>query len=382
MNAIPYGKQEILDEDVQAVSDALRSKFLTQGPAVAEFEKRFAEYVGSRYAVAVSNGTAALHLSALSLGVKSGQKVLCTAMTFAASANCIQYCGAEVEFVDIDPMTYCIDYNLLADKITNSPSGTYAGVIVVDFTGYPVDMEKIHNLTSPHGMWIIEDACHAPGGAFHDSQGKWQKCGNGQFADLAIFSFHPVKHIASGEGGAITTNDEQLYKKILLLRTHGITKDPAQMESFDGGWYYEMQELGYNYRLPDMLCALATSQLSRAEHNLSRRRLVADRYDRELAELPIKLPYRDSTVQHAFHLYVIQTERRRELYDFLASKNIFSQVHYVPVPDLPYYKRKGYSSADTPEARNYYEHCLSIPMFHSLTSDEQTYVIQALKEFF
>jgi UDP-4-amino-4,6-dideoxy-N-acetyl-beta-L-altrosamine transaminase len=383
MKPISYGKQEITEEDIKIVNDVLRSDFLTQGPAVAEFEKKFAEYVGAKYAVAVSNGTAALHLCALAIGVVPGQKVIATPITFAASSNCILYCGGEVEFVDIDPESFCMDYNKVKALLEKSPKGTYSGMVPVDFAGYPVDLEKFHDLAKEHGLWIIEDACHAPGGAFLDSKNKWQKCGNSEFADLAIFSFHPVKHIASGEGGMITTNNPELYNKLIMLRTHGITKDPLLMEEVSpGGWYYEMQVLGYNYRMPDMLCALASSQLQRASFNLDRRHRIAARYDSELKELPIVLPKRHERINHAFHLYVILTDRRKELYDFLRTKNIFPQVHYVPVPDLPYYKKMGHSSKLTPLAKNYYDRCLSIPMYHSMTDEEQTYVIASIKEFY
>ena len=220
--------------------------------------------------------------------------------------------------------------------------------------------------------------CH-----FQDSKKNWQKCGNSVFADLAIFSFHPVKHIACGEGGMVTTNDEKLYKKLMMLRTHGITKDPTMLESESpGGWYYEMQKLGYNYRMPDMLCALGISQLSRAAVNLQRRHEIADRYDKELADLPLKLPVRSGNVSHAFHLYVIQTEKRKQLYDFLQTKNILPQVHYIPVTDLPYYRSLGFNSENIPVAKSYYERCLSIPMFHSMTEEEQSRVISCIREFF
>lgn len=383
MKPIPYGKQQITEEDIKAVIEGLKSDFLTQGPAVAEFEKKFADYVGARYAVAVSNGTAALHISALALGVKVGQKVLVTPITFAASSNCILYCGGEVEFVDIDPENYCMDYNLVKAQLEKSPKGTYAGMVPVDFAGYPVNLEKFRELAQKHGLWIIEDACHAPGGAFQDSKKQWQKCGNSEFAELAIFSFHPVKHIATGEGGMVTTNDVSLYKKLMMLRTHGITKDPALLEAKSpGGWYYEMQTLGYNYRMPDMLCVLGISQLSRASENLERRRKIADRYDKELAGLPLTLPSRNDKVNHAFHLYVIQTDQRKELYDFLISKLIYSQVHYIPVTDQPYYRKLGFTSDSTPVAKKYYERCLSIPMYHSMLAEEQAHVIDSIKEFF
>lgn len=383
MRPIPYGRQQITDEDIAAVCETLRSDFLTQGPKVLEFEKKFSEYVDAKYAVAVTNGTAALHLAAMALGLKASQKVLVPNITFAASANCVLYCGGQVEFIDIDPETYCIDLRKLEQKLLSSPKGTYSGVIPVDFAGYPVDMEGIRKLADKFNLWVLEDACHAPGGAFRDSKKIWQKCGNGIYSDLTVFSFHPVKHIACGEGGMISTNNQQLYEKLLMLRTHGITKEPNKFSSpSHGGWYHEMQILGYNYRIPDMLCALGTSQLGRAEQNMGRRHQIADRYDVELAELPLILPKRHNDVKHAFHLYVVQTERRAELYEFLKSKGIYAQVLYLPVTSHPFYKEMGYRSEDTPQAVRYYERALALPMFHGLTNEEQSYVISSVKDFF
>ena len=231
MKAIPYGKQHITDEDIQAVVEVLKADFLTQGPRIAEFEQAFATYVQSKYAVAVSNGTAALHLCAMALGVKPGQKVITTPITFAASSNCVRYCGGDVVFADIDPETYLLDIDSVRHLLNSSPKGTYSGIIPVDFTGRPVDLQAYRKLADEHDLWIIEDACHAPGGFFVDSDGQQQLCGNGQFADLAIFSFHPVKHIASGEGGMITTNNQDLYEKLLQLRTHGIVKGHGYQNS-------------------------------------------------------------------------------------------------------------------------------------------------------
>ena len=278
MKTIPYGKQYISELDIQAVVSALQDDFLTQGPKVKEFEDKFASYVGSQYAVAVSNGTAALHLSALALGVQEGSKVITSPITFASSANCIRFCGGTIEFCDIDPNTNCIDINAVRAKLQSVPKGTYQGIIPVDFAGYAVDMEAFRKLASEYDMWILEDSCHAPGGFFNAQNGDQQNCGNGKFADAAIFSFHPVKHIACGEGGMITTNDSEIYKKLLLLRSHGITKDPNALIESHGDWYYEMQSLGYNYRMPDLLCALGISQLDRAEENLISRRKIAKKY--------------------------------------------------------------------------------------------------------
>ena len=300
MNAIPYGRQHITAEDLKAVTDTLTSDFLTQGPAIKKFEEAFATYVGSQYAVAIANGTAALHLCTLALNVQPGQKVITTPITFAASANCVRYCGGEVVFADIDPETFLIDYDKVKQLLQASPRGTYHGIIPVDFAGKAVDLEKFRTLANEYGLWIIEDACHAPGGYFVDSTNKKQLCGNGKFADLAIFSFHPVKHIAAGEGGMITTNDKALYEKLLVLRTHGITRDEnsftndlnfasgetSSQEKFPG-WYMEMQTLGYNYRLTDFQAALGTSQLSRADEGLEKRLAIAKKYDEAFKDHPV-----------------------------------------------------------------------------------------------
>jgi UDP-4-amino-4,6-dideoxy-N-acetyl-beta-L-altrosamine transaminase len=381
MTSIPYGKQFITDEDIQAVITTLKSDFLTQGPAIAEFEKKFADYIGCKYAVAVSNGTAALHLAAIALGVNEKTNVITTPITFAASANCIRYCGGNVFFADIDAKTAVIDISELKKMLASAPPGTYSGIVPVDFAGYPVNMEAIRELADEHGLWVLEDACHAPGGFFMDSKGKKQFCGNGTYADVAIFSFHPVKHIACGEGGMITTNDEKIYRDLLLLRTHGITKDPDLMHKNDGGWYYEMQELGYNYRLTDFQAALGLSQLSRAGEGLERRREIARKYDAAFANTGLQLLDLPPANGHAYHLYVIQTEDRKGLYDFLRSRQIFAQVHYIPVHTLPYYQQLGHKKGDYPKAEAYYDRCLSLPMYPSLTNEEQDLVINYILDY-
>lgn len=378
---IPYGKQHITDEDIEAVVRALKSDFLTQGPEIANFEKAFAEYIGCKYAVAVSNGTAALHLCALALGVNKNSRVITTPITFAASANCIRYCDGEVYFADIDPETYLLNINKVQELLEKHPKGYFHGIIPVDFSGRAVDLEAFRALADEFGCWLIEDACHAPGGYFIDSKGNKQLCGNGMFADLAIFSFHPVKHIACGEGGMVSTNDEKLYNKLLKLRTHGITKYPALMQNNDGGWYYEMQELGYNYRITDFQAALGTSQLKRADEGLKRRKEIAETYHEAFKNHP-KIKGQSGIVDgHAYHLYIIEVENRKELYDFLHSKNIFCQVHYIPVHTLPYYKNLGFKIGDFQNAENYYKGCLSLPMYPSLTDADQDYVIQQINSF-
>jgi UDP-4-amino-4,6-dideoxy-N-acetyl-beta-L-altrosamine transaminase len=379
---LPYGRQHITDADVAAVTAALHADYLTQGPTVAAFERQFAQYVGAKYAVAVSNGTAALHLCALALNVQPGQRVITTPLTFSASANCVRYCGGEVHFADIDPQTGLMDLGLVRRMLEAHPKGHFTGLIPVDFAGLAVNLEEARQLADEFGLWIIEDACHAPGGFFIDSAGREQRCGNGHFADLAIFSFHPVKHIATGEGGMITTNSEVLFHHLLRLRTHGITRDPADLvREPDGGWYMEMQELGYNYRLPDFNCALGLSQLARADEGLARRRQLAARYDAAFAALPGVTVLAPGRLGHAYHLYVIQVERRRELYDFLKTKQIFAQVHYIPVHRMPYYEGLGWRAGDFPLVENYYVHCLSIPMFPTLTDAEQDYVVACIRAF-
>lgn len=378
---IPYGKQHITEEDIKAVTESLTSEFLTQGPKVPEFEKAFAEYVGVKYTVAVSNGTAALHLCSLALGVNEKSRVITTPITFAASANCVRYCGGEVHFADIDPETYLLDINSVRKLLESHPKGYFQGIIPVDFSGRAVDLEAFRKLANEYDCWIIEDACHAPGGYFIDTKNNKQLCGNGNFADLAIFSFHPVKHIACGEGGMITTNNETLYKKLLLLRTHGITKDPALLHKNDGGWYYEMQELGYNYRLTDFQAALGTSQLKRADAGLKRRKAIAKKYKEAFTSNKKIIGQSGFIEGHAYHLYIIQVEDRKGLYDFLRNKNIFCQVHYIPVHTLPYYQTLGWKDRDFPSAEKYYSTCLSLPMYPTLTDEEQSFVINQINEF-
>lgn len=380
MKIIPYGRQNITQQDIDSVVEALQSDFLTQGPRILEFEEKFAAYVNSKYAVALANGTAALHLSALALGVNSQSKVITTPITFAASANCIRYCGGEVVFADIDPETALLDINKVKALLAASPKGTYHGIIPVDFGGYPVDLEAYKKLADKYNLWIIEDACHAPGGYFIDSRGKQQFCGNGTYADLAIFSFHPVKHIACGEGGMITTNSKELYEKLLVLRTHGITKDPKQMTENHGGWYYEMVELGYNYRLTDVQCALGISQLSQADAGLIRRKQIAKKYDEAFRNSSARAIIPTAKASHAYHLYIIEVSNRRELYDALREKGIYAQIHYVPVHTMPYYQELGHKKGSMPVAESYYSKCISLPMYPTLTDEEQDYVIKSVLE--
>lgn len=378
---ISYGRQHISEEDIQAVVDTLKSDYLTQGPKIAEFEKYFAEYCGCKYACMVSNGTAALHLCAMALDIMPGDKIITTPITFVASANGFRYCGAEIVFCDINRDTYLMDLDKLEEILQASPRGTYKAVVPVDFAGYPVDVERMRVLADEYGFAIVEDACHAPGGSLTDSKGEKNMVGNSKYADLTVFSFHPVKHIATGEGGAITTNNKELYDKLNLFRTHGITKDPDRLQENHGGWYYEMQDLGYNYRITEFQAALGISQLKRLSWSIERRNKIAEKYDKAFENTSIRTPFRAENINHAFHLYIIQIENRKALYDYLRENKIFSQVLYIPAHTMPYYKKFGWKEGDMPVAEDYYSKCLALPMYPTLTEDEQNWIIAKIKDF-
>ncbi|PWL30919.1 UDP-4-amino-4,6-dideoxy-N-acetyl-beta-L-altrosamine transaminase [uncultured Roseivirga sp.] len=410
-SVIPYGKQSISQDDIDAVVEVLQSDYLTQGPKVKEFEEAFAEYVGAKYAIAVANGTAALHLNALALGVKEGDKVITSPITFAASANCVRYCGGEVVFSDIDPETYLLDINKVRGLLEADKEKKIKGIIPVDFAGRSVDMEGFRSLADEFNCWIIEDACHAPGAFFENSRGEKIKAGSGVYANLAIFSFHPVKHIAAGEGGMITTSNSELYEKLQMLRTHGITKDASQfLNSLDlavgdteysvpntqyPSWYMEMQELGYNYRMPDINCALGLSQLQRADDGLKRRHEIAKSYyeafkaiqqvtDRNHEHMPPSTEHQSPNYQvgHAHHLYVVEVEDRLGLYNYLREHQVYAQIHYIPCHLMPYYREFGWKEGDLPHAEYYYRHCISIPMYPTLTRTEQEQVIETILRFY
>ncbi len=383
LTPIPYGRQYISEDDIQAVVDVLRSDYLTTGPKIKEFEEAFRHYVGDpEYAVAICNATAGLHLAANALGVRPGVNVIVTPMTFASSANCVRFCGGNVTFCDIDPDTYLMDINKLRFILENSPKGTYQGIIVVDFAGYPCNMEEFRKVADEYGCWIIEDACHAPGAYFIDSEGNKQLAGNSKYADATVFSFHPVKHITTGEGGMVVTNRKDVYESVAINRTHGITKDPTLLEKVDGGWYYEMLELGFNYRITDIQAALGLSQLKVARQKVERRRELVKRYNEAFAMTSgIKTPFEATDVYHAYHLYVIQVEDRKGLYDFLRTQGIYSQVLYYPLHLMPYYKQLGSKEGNCPVAEEYYRHCLALPLYPSLTDEQQLYVIDNVIKF-
>jgi len=375
---IPYGRQSIEQDDIEAVVNTLQSDFLTQGPKVLEFEKKFADYIGSKYAVAVNNATSGLHLSVLSLGLSKGDRVITTPITFAASANCIRYAGAEVWFADINPDTYLLSIESVRSLLESKPRGFFKGIIPVDFAGLPINLEDFRSLANEYNLWLIEDACHAPGGYFTDTKGVSQRCGNGNYADLGVFSFHPVKHIACGEGGMVTTNSEVLYSKLLLLRTHGITKE--NMQENQGAWFYEMQALGFNYRLTDIQSALGITQLAKNDRGVEKRNEIAKKY-KQAFQGRVKFQELPQKFYNAHHLFVIEVENRKGLYEFLKEHHIFTQIHYIPVHTLPYYKEIGYKTADLSNAENYYSKCISLPMYPILKQKEQEFVIDKVLEY-
>lgn len=376
---IPYGRQSIDEEDLKAVAETLQSDFLTQGPKVQEFEEAFATYVGAKYALAVSNATAGLHLAVIAMGLKKGERVITSPITFASTANCARFCGAEVWFADIDPDTYLISIEKTRELIQSKPKGFFKGILPVDFAGLPVNMEEFRSLADEHDLWLIEDACHAPGGYFTDSKGIKQYCGNAAYADCGVFSFHPVKHIACGEGGMITTNSAEIYEQLQLYRTHGITKN--NMSENHGGWFYEMKVLGYNYRLTDMQSALGITQLQKNPQGIQRRNEIASRY-KNAFKGKFSFQALPEGMLNAHHLFVIRVKDREGLYNFLRDNGIYAQIHYIPVHTLPYYKQIGYEDAELKESEAYYKECISLPMYPGLSDVELEYVITKVLEYY
>lgn len=381
---IPYGRQSISEEDIAAVVAVLRSDFITQGPAIARFEESVARFCGAKHAVAVSNATAALHLGALALDLGPGDRLWTSPNTFVASSNCALYCGAQVDFVDTDPRTYNLSVTALEAKLeAAAQTGTLPKILVpVHFSGQPCEMQAISALCAKHGVRVMEDASHAVGAEY-----RGEKIGGRAHADLTVFSFHPVKILTTGEGGMLLTNDSDLYEKLIRLRTHGITRDLRFMvgES-DGPWYYQQVELGHNDRMTDLQAALGASQMERLPAFLDRRRELAARYDRLLADLPLILPWQHPDTLSSWHLYVIRPDpertsvTRRALYDGLRSAGIYPQVHYIPVHTQPYYQSLGFRAGDFPESERYYSGALSLPMYFSLSDADQDRVVAALTQ--
>jgi len=376
---IPYATQWISAGDVAAVSGALKSGWLTQGPGVREFEEKAAGYCGAKYAVAVSSGTAALHIAALAAGFKAGDEVITSPITFAASANCILYSGAKPVFADIDKRTYCIDPLKIKSAITRKTRG----IIPVHFGGHPCEMPKVQKLARENGLKVIEDAAHAIG-ATYGYRGREFKVGSCAHSDMTVFSFHPVKHITSGEGGMVTTNDEGLYRKLLLLRSHGITRDASLMEKKgEGPWYYEMVELGYNYRVSDFQCALASSQLDRLDGFVRRRREIVEMYNSSFRDTKeLVTPYEKPGSQSSYHLYVVQLRSidRKKAFEALSARGLGVNVHYIPVYTMPYYRKLGFKMGLCPAAEGYYKKAITLPLYPKMSDEDVEYVIRAVKD--
>lgn len=380
---IPYGRQDITQADIDAVAEVLRSDFLTQGPMVPRFEQAVASHCGARHALAVNSATSALHIACLALGLSQGDWLWTTPITFVASANCALYCGAQVDFVDIDPLTYNLCPRALEAKLIDAEkAGRLPKIVIpVHLCGQSCDMQAIHALAQKYGFRIIEDASHAIGGKYQN-----QFIGNGRYSDITIFSFHPVKIITTAEGGMALSNDDALAKTMALLRSHGITRDPVQMtHAPDGDWYYQQVALGYNYRMTELQAALGVSQMERLNDYVTRRHSLARRYDELLAELPVKISWQHPDTYSGLHLYVIRLKldeiphAHRAVFDSLREQGIGVNLHYIPVHTQPYYQAMGFRQGDFPEAERYYAEAISLPMYPTLLPSQQDEVVQALR---
>lgn len=370
---IPYGKHCIEDDDIEAVSMALKRNYIATGPGIADFEEAFARYTGAKYAVAMSSGTAALHACCFAIDIKPGDEVITTPLTFISSANCVLYCGGTPVFADVDMNTY----NIMPEEIEKHITDKTKAIIPVHFTGQPCEMKQINDIARKHNLYVIEDAAHAIGAEYRGQM-------IGSISDMTIFSFHPVKHMTTCEGGMVTTNNEELYKKIKAFRAYCIIKDPELLEDTgDGPWHYEMQELGYNYRISDVMCALGISQLKKIDNFINRRKEIAKRYNEEMKDFNhIVLPYQAEGCNSSWHLYtiLIKDGKRREAYMKLKEAGIGVDVHYLPVYRHPYYRKHGYKDVVCPNAEAIYDQILSVPIFYKLTDDEQTYVIEQIAD--
>lgn len=381
---IPYGRQEVTQSDIDAVTEVLTSDFLTQGPMVPRFEACVADKVGARYALAVNSATSALHIACLALGVSPGDRVWTSPVTFVASANCARYCGAEVDFVDIDPRTYNLDPVKLQTKLESARAlGRLPKVVIpVHLCGQSCDMAAIHALALEYGFRVIEDASHAIGGKF---QGKY--VGDGRYSDITIFSFHPVKIITTAEGGMALTNDAALAARMALFRSHGITRDPELMtHPPDGPWYYQQIDLGFNYRMTELQAALGVSQMTRLDDYVARRHTLAQRYDSLLAALPVYIPWQLPSTYSGLHLYVIRLNLEQigkthaEVFAQLRGAGVGVNLHYIPIHTQPYYRALGFKPGDFPESERYYAEAISLPMYAALSHEQQDFVVAALKE--
>lgn len=382
MSMIPYGRQNISEDDIKAVVEVLRSDFITQGPVVPEFEKAVAAYCGTKYAVATNSATSALHIACLALGVGPSDLVWTTPITFVASANCARYCGADVDFVDIDPRTYNMSIARLAEKLEQAKrSGKLPKVVIpVHLSGQSCEMEAIHALSKEYGFRIIEDASHAIGGSYKD-----QKVGNCRYSDITVFSFHPVKIITTGEGGMAVTNDQELVKHMARLRSHGITRYPSEMtQPPDGSWYYQQIELGFNYRMTDIQAALGVSQMRRLDEFVGQRHVIAQRYDELLNDSFVTTPWQHPDSYSGLHLYIIRLQAdamkssHREVFERMRAEGIGVNLHYIPVYRQPYYERLGFKPSDFPEAERYYAQAITLPIYPGLAPEQQQEVVRRL----
>ena len=381
---IPYGRQDINEEDIAAVSSVLQSDFLTQGPAIERFERAVADHCGARHAVAVSNATAALHIACLALDLGPGDLAWTSPNTFVASANCARYCGADVDFIDIDPVSWNISPSLLAQRLDEAQAlGKLPKVLLpVHFSGQSCDMEEIGRLARKYNVAVVEDASHAIGARFLDSA-----VGCCKYSDCVVFSFHPVKIVTTGEGGIVVTNRDDLAARLLRLRSHGITRDASVMtEKNPGPWYYEQLELGYNYRMTDIQAALGTSQMTRLGAFVARRRELAARYDELLADLPLQLPVQDARARSSWHLYVVRLRldqigsSHRQVFEALRAAGIGVNLHYIPVHLQPYYRALGFAEGYCPEAERYYREAISLPLYPALSETNQDYIAATLRD--
>ena len=377
---IYYGKQSVNEQDIQAVEAILRSDFLTQGPTIERFEQRVAEYCGAKYAVAVTNATSALHIACKAAGLSHGDTLWTSPITFVASANCGRYCGAKVDFIDIDDSSYNMSVDELEKKLV--AGGNPRVVIPVHLCGQSCDMEKIYALSKKYSFTIIEDASHALGAIYKDT-----RIGSCKYSDMTVFSFHPVKIVTTGEGGMVLTNNKNLYEKLVLYRSHGITRDASRMtKESDGPWYYQQIELGYNYRMTDIQAALGYSQMERLDTFVGRRRQLAKRYDELLVDLPLRTPYQSMDTNSAWHLYVVRLDRtcvkksKAEIFEEMKKRGVTLNLHYIPVHLQPYYQALGFKQGDFPTSERYYEEAFTLPIYYDLTDEQQNQVVRALKE--
>lgn len=380
---IYYGKQSISEEDVKAVEAVLRSDFLTQGPAIERFERKVADYCGAKYAVAVCNATAALHIACLSAGLGEADCLWTSPITFVASANCGRYCGADVDFVDIDEKTYNMSVTALEEKLCRARKANKLPkvVIPVHLVGQSCDMVRIKELSEEYGFTIIEDASHAVGADYLET-----KVGSCTFSDMTVFSFHPVKIVTTGEGGMVLTNNRELYENLKIYRSHGITRDPARMtHASDGPWYYQQLTLGYNYRMTDIQAALGASQMTRLDTFVARRRELAARYDELLRGFPLVTPHVMEGANPSWHIYVVRAafsqigKTKQQIFEEMREHGIVLNLHYIPVHRQPYYEKLGFRQGDFPQSEKYYEEAFTLPLYYDLTNDEQDEIIRAFR---